>query len=119
MGYGVVGVQHLEAAFTGDLGQFDGERETVVGMPKQAVALDVDGMVCHAGLIGGKAERTLVADEVDLVTATGEFDAQRGGEDTTAADGWVAGEPDTKRYVAHRRGLRIALRRDRVRRAGQ
>jgi hypothetical protein len=68
-------MQHLEATLAGDLGQLDGERQTVVGVPEQTVALDVDGVVRHAGLVRRKTERAFVTDEMDLVPAPGKFDA--------------------------------------------
>ncbi len=49
-------------------------------------------MVEDALLASGEAERLRVGDEVDLVSDGGQFDAELGGNDSTAAVSWIAGD---------------------------
>ncbi len=61
-------------------------------------------MIEDVGRIGIEADGVGVADEVDLVAAGGEFHAEFGGDDATAAIRGVAGDADAHRFSMHASG---------------
>src|ERR1700733_1348701 len=66
-------------------------------MFEERVVGDGDFVVIDVGFATGEAERLGVGDEVDLVATGGEFDAEFGGDDSTAAVGGVTGDADLHR----------------------
>ena len=54
-------------------------------------------MEVDVGFAAGEAEGLRVSDEVDLVAAGGEFDAEFGRDDAAAAVGGVTGDADLHR----------------------
>ena len=95
--HGVVRVDEIEPVVAGNLREFHGERQRVIGIFEETVAVDLDRMKVDARGVGGEAKRALVADEVNLVAAGGEFLAEGRGEDAAAADAGVAGDADFER----------------------
>ena len=92
--HGVVRVDEIETVVTGNFGEFHGQRQCVIGIFEETVAVDLDGMKVDMGGVGGEAKRALVADEMNLVAAGSEFFSEGRGEDAAATDAGVAGDAD-------------------------
>ena len=97
VGNGVVNVKEIERVELGDLGHAGGEREIVGRMFEERIVGDGDFVEVDVGLAAGEAEGLRVGDEVDLVAAGGEFDAEFGGDNSAAAVGGITGDADLHR----------------------
>ena len=95
VGYGVVDVEEIERVELGDLGHAGGESEVVGWVLEEGVVGDGDFMEVNVGLTAGETEGLGVGDEVDVVSACGEFDAEFGGDDAGASVGGVTGDTDS------------------------
>ena len=94
VGDGVVDVEEVEVVELGDLGHAGGEGEVVGRVLEERVVGDRDLVVADVGVAAGEAEGLRVGDEVDLVAARGELDAELGGNDAGAAVGGITGDAD-------------------------
>ncbi len=94
---GVVDVEEIERVELGDFGHAGGEGEVVGWVLEERVVGDGDFVVIDVGFAAGEAEGLGVGDEVDLVAAGGEFDAEFGGDDSAAAVGGITGDADLHR----------------------
>ena len=94
---GVVNVEEIERVELGDLGHAGGEGEVVGRMLEEGIVRDGDFVEVDVGFAAGEAEGLRVGDEVDLVAAGGEFDAEFGGDDAAAAVGGITGDADLHR----------------------
>ena len=103
MRHGVVDMKHVERVVAADLGHLDRERERVVGIFEEVVAVDDDGMEEHARVARRHPERPFVADEMDFMAAPRQLLAQLGGEDAAATDGRVACDADLEGGRGHER----------------
>ncbi len=90
----VVDVQEIEGVDLGDLGHAGGEREVVGRVLEERVVGDGDLVVADVGFAAVEAEGLRVGDEVDLVAARGELDAELGGDNAGTAVGGIAGDAD-------------------------
>ena len=63
-------------------------------MFEERVVRDGDFVVANVRLAAGETEGLRVGDEVHLVTARGELDAEFRGDDATTAVGGIAGDAD-------------------------
>jgi len=107
VGDGVVDVEDVEGVELGDLGHAGGEGEIVGGVLEERVVVDLDLMEVDVLLAAGEAEGLGGGDEVDLVTACGELDAEFRGDDAGAAVGGVAGDADLHCGLLLLGGLRL------------
>jgi hypothetical protein len=89
---GVVDVEDVERVKLGDLGHAGGQGEIVGGVLEERVVVDLDLVKVDVGLAAGEAEGLRGGDEVDLMAARGELDAQFGGHDAGAAVGGITGD---------------------------
>ena len=94
---GVVHVQEIERVELGDLGHARGKGEVVGRVLEERIVRDRDLVIVDVVLAAVEAEGLRVGDEVDLVAARGEFDAELGGDDAAAAVGGIAGDADLHR----------------------
>ena len=113
--HGVVDVQHVEPMLAAHLGHLHGEGQGVVGVLEQAVGVDAHRVVADAGHVRREPEGPLVADEVHVVPAAGEVDAQGRREDAAAPHRGVAGDADPEWAVRAPCQNRLALRPSRAR----
>ena len=105
VGHRIVRVDEIEAVVAGHFSEFHRKREGVVGIFEETVAVDFDRVKMDAGGVDRETERTFVTDEVDLMTAGGEFFAEGGGENAAAADTRVADDTDLERGEVSHDGL--------------
>jgi hypothetical protein len=89
-----VDVEKIEGVELGDFGHASGEGEVVGWVLKKRVVRDRDFVVTDIGFSAGEAEGLRVGDEMDVVAASGELDAEFGGDDSGAAVGGIAGDAD-------------------------
>jgi hypothetical protein len=71
--HGVVDVQDIELELAGHLGHLHGKGQCIVRILEQTVGIDPHRVEVDAVGAGKKAEGTLVADEVDVVSALGKL----------------------------------------------
>ena len=96
MWHGVVNMQNIQFMPAADLCHLHRKRQGVVGIFEEIVTVDLNGMKENPRA-NRHAERLLVADKMNFVTALGQFVAQFGSENSTAADRRVAGDADLER----------------------
>ena len=87
-------VQQVERVELSDLGHARGQGQVVGWMLEERVMVDVHLVEVDIGLAPVQAKRRRRGDEVDLVPARGELDAELGSHDAAAAIGGVAGDSD-------------------------
>ncbi len=104
---GVVNVEEIERVELGDLGHAGGEGEVVGRVLEERVVGDGDLVEVDVGFAAGEAEGLRIGDEVDLVAAGGEFDAELGGDDAAAAVGGITGDADLHRCPWFGRSLPV------------
>ncbi len=78
-------MQQIEMVREHDLVHPHREREIVRWILEQRIPPDIDFMEVDPWLEGGQPERLLIRDEVHFVPASGERDAQLGGDGARAA----------------------------------
>ena len=78
----------------GNLRHARGQSEAVRRIVEQRVVRDFDFVIVDARHVGIETDGIGVADEVDLVAAVRQFEAELGGDDAAAAVGGVAGDAD-------------------------
>ena len=98
----VVNVQQIELVGLGDVGHARGESEAVGRVLEQRIVGDFHLVVMDARNVRIEADRVRVGDEVDVVAARGEFEAELGSDDPAAAVGGIAGDADS--HVGRLRG---------------
>ena len=91
---GVVHVQHVEVVALGHLRHARGQRQAVGRVLEQRVGRDLDLVVVDARRVRVQPDGVGVGDEVDLVAAGGQFQAEFGGDDAAAAVSGIAGDSD-------------------------
>ena len=97
MGNGVVNVEKVEGFGFENFEHFGGESEGVGRMVEEGVGDDLHFVKVDALAIGIHADGRGVADEMNVVTASGELHAQLGGDDAGAAVGGVASDANAHR----------------------
>ena len=91
---GVVDVQQVQVVALGHFGHARGQRQRVGRVLEQRVGRDLDLVVVDARSARVEPDGVGVGDEVDLVAAVGQFQAQFGGDDAAAAVGGITGDSD-------------------------
>ena len=99
VGDGVMDVQEVERVELGDFGHAGGEGEIVGRMLEERVVEDLDLVEVDVVLAAGEAERLRRGDEVDVMAAGRELDAELGGDNAGSAISRVAGYADAERFV--------------------
>src|ERR1700723_2931940 len=94
---GVVNAKQIERIELGDLSHACRQGEIVGRVFEEGVVRDSDFVEVDVGLAAGETEGLGVGDEVDLVAAGCQLDAKFGGDDTTAAVGWVTRDANLHR----------------------
>ena len=92
VGNGVVDVEQIERFGLEDFEHFGGESKRVRRVIEKRIAGDFDLVKMDVRIVGIHADRRGVADEMDVVAASGEFLAEFGGDDAGAAVRGVAGD---------------------------
>ena len=90
----VVAMQEIEPVVEHHLVHAHGEREIVRRILEQRVPADVDLVEVDAWQKRRQAERLLVRDEVNLVSAPRQRDAELRGQRAGTAVRWIAGDAD-------------------------
>jgi hypothetical protein len=90
----VMNVEQVEVVELGNFGHARGKGEVVGRVLEEWVVGDGDFVETDVGFAAGEAEGRLVGDEVDVVAARGELDAELGGNDAGTAVGGIAGDAD-------------------------
>ncbi len=103
----VVHVQQIEFVDLRDFGHARRQRQIVGRILEQRIARDFHFVIVDVGLRFGQANGLRVGDEVHLVTALRQFQAEFGGDHAAAAVGGITGDSDLQRLVGHRCALRI------------
>ena len=100
-------MQQIERRLLGHFSHLGCQRQRVRRMIKQRVRRDLNLVEKDPIARAGQADGHGIADEMNLMAASGEFDAQFGGHDARTAIGRVAGDPDFHglRESEARRGL--------------
>src|SRR5271156_2493945 len=101
---GVVDVEKIERVELSDLAHAGCEGQIVGRMLEERVVRDRYLVEVDVGFATSETEGLRVGDEVDLVAAGGEFDAEFGGDDTAAAVGGITGDADLHRPSWSERG---------------
>ena len=96
-------VEDIEAEITADFRHFDGQRQRVIRILEQAVIVDDDRMEKNMRRIRLDAKRSLLADEVNLVSTPREFLAKCRGEYSAAADRGITRDADFERTLHQNR----------------
>src|SRR3984885_6321800 len=91
---GVVDVEKIKRHPVEDLAHLGCQRQRVRRMIKQGVSRDLNLVKKYPIACASQADGHGVADEMNLVAASGEFDTELGRDHTGTAVGWVAGNPD-------------------------
>ena len=90
----VVHVQEVERVDLGDLGHARGKREVVGRVLEERIVRDRDLVIADVFFAAVEAKGLRVGDEMHLVAARRELDAELGGDNAGAAVGGVAGDAD-------------------------
>ena len=86
------------------------EGERVRRVDEERVVGDFDFMIVDVGCIRVEADGIGIADEMDFVSAQGEFHAEFGGDDAAAAVRRITGDADTHSFSMHGKiGAGIAM----------
>jgi hypothetical protein len=91
---GVMHVENVERFGLKDLEHFGGERQRVRRVVKERVGNHLYFVKMDALTVEAQADRRSIANEVDVVAARGELDAELGGDDAGAAVSGVASDAD-------------------------
>ncbi len=83
-----------------DLGHARREREIVGRMLEQRIVKQLHLMEVDVAFAAGEPERRGRRDEMDIVAARRELDAELGRDDAGAAVGWVTGDADLEWQLA-------------------
>ena len=103
----VVNVQQIEVVAFGDIRHARRERQAIRRVLEQRIVGNFHFVVVDARNAGIEPDRIRVGDEVNLVAARREFEAEFGGDDPAAAVGGIAGDADSQGSpVLHRSGCR-------------
>ena len=94
VGDGVVDMEKVEGFGFEDFNHFGGESESVGRVVKKGVRGDVDFVEVDMRIVEIHADGRSVADEMDVVAASGELLAEFGGDDAGAAVRGIAGDAD-------------------------
>ena len=97
---GVVNVEKIERIELRDLGHARRQGQIVGRMLEERVVRDGDLVKMDIGLAARESERLRVSDEVDVVAARGEFNAEFGSDDSAAAVGGITGDADLHRSLS-------------------
>src|SRR5438067_165178 len=97
-------MQEIETVSFGYLGHARRQRQAVRRVLKQRVIGNFDLMIVNARDARIEADGIGVSDEMDVVTAVGELEAELGGDDPAAAVGGVTGDSDS-----HGNGINLAV----------
>src|SRR5882672_2207054 len=97
-------MQYVKLVVVAYFRHLDGERQGIIGVLEQIVIVDDHRMEMQAGRVHRQTERTLVADEMHLVTALRQLLAQSSGENAAPAHGWVTGDADFQ-WMTGRHGI--------------
>jgi hypothetical protein len=87
-------MEQVKRRLFGDLGHLSRERQRIRRMIEERVSGDLYFMKKNPLACPAQADGHGVTDEMDLVPACREFDAELGCNHTGTAVGWVAGDPD-------------------------
>src|SRR5579859_1258217 len=104
----IMDMQHVKSVVAAHLRHFNGQRQGVVGIFEKIVIIDDHGMKMQPRHIRGQTEWTLVAEEVNVMSATGQFFAESGGEDAAPAHRRITGDADPHRQKARALGFKDA-----------
>ena len=94
MGYGVVNVKNVELVVTTHFRHLYRERQCIIGILEQSVIINHHRVKKKSRSIERHAKRTLVADEMNLMSAAGQFFAERGSQNAASPNGRVTGDSD-------------------------
>ena len=87
-------VQQVEVVQFGDFGHAGRERQVVGRIVKQRIARHLDFVEMNVGLGFRQPDGLRVRDEVNVVAALRQFQAQLGGHHSAAAVGRITRDPD-------------------------
>ena len=90
-------MEEVEVVTLGDLVHAGGEGFGVRRVLKEGIRRDLDLVVVDAGCAGVEPDRVRVGDEVDVVAAGGEFEAEFGCENAAPTIGGVTRDPNPQR----------------------
>ena len=90
----VVHVQQVEIVELRDLCHARGQRQVVRGIVEQRITGDFHFVIVNVGFLAPQPDRLRVGNEMDLVAALGQFQAEFGGDDAAAAVRRITGDSD-------------------------
>jgi hypothetical protein len=94
MGHGVVNMKNVELMVATHFRHFHRERQCIIGILEQSVIVNHHWMKKKSRGVRGHSERTLVANEMHLMSASRQFFAERRGENAASPNGRVTGDPN-------------------------
>ena len=89
-----VNVEQIEIVDLGNFGHARSQRQIVRRIVEERVTRDFDFVVMDVRFGATQANRLRVGNEMDFVTALGQFKAEFSGDDAAAAIRRIAGNPD-------------------------
>ncbi len=91
---GIVHVQQVQVVQLGHLGHARRQRKVVGRIFEERILRDLDLVKVNARMRLGEPDRLRVGDEMDLVSAIGQLNAELGGHHSAAAIGGITGNAD-------------------------
>src|SRR5262245_38196021 len=92
----VVNVEDIQLLRLGNFGHAGGEGETIGRKLEERIRRYFDFVIVNALVAGGETDGVGVGNEVNLVTARGEFHTEFRGDDAASAVGGITGDSDSQ-----------------------